>query len=357
MSKKIIRIIGAFGILVLLAGCFKGEQSSKEVDPPQNAEAVNGEETVDEETVDGEDTAATPVEAEDTVSRELYLIDSNGMVASQMVELPVPEANQVAQQVMEYMVKGGPITPMLPNGFQAVLPEDTEILGIDLQEDGTIIVDLSGEFSDYEAASELPILEAVTHTLTQFDNVHKVKLRVEGVDLKEMPVNGTPINNGYTRANGINLTNNDTLDYFNSSPVTMFYPVERENNRYYVPVTQYVEMEDENDLEGIVNELIDGPGYQNDVVNVFSPEAALTAEPVIKEGVAHLTFNEGILMDAEQNIISDEVMETMVRTLTQQSNIDAVNVQVENVDEVFNENGEPYSEPVSAQLFTPSEEL
>lgn len=31
MSKMIIRLIVAFGILVLLAGCFKGEQSSKEV--------------------------------------------------------------------------------------------------------------------------------------------------------------------------------------------------------------------------------------------------------------------------------------------------------------------------------------
>ncbi|GEN85546.1 GerMN domain-containing protein [Oceanobacillus sojae] len=352
MSKKLIQLIGAFGILVLLAGCFNGEQSSKEVDPPQNAEAVNGEETVD-----GEDAAATPDEVEDTVSRELYLIDSNGMVASQTVELPVPEANQVAQQVIEYLVKGGPITPMLPNGFQAVLPEDTEVLGLDLQEDGTIVVDLSGEFSEYEASSELPIIEAVTYTLTQFDNVHKVKLRVEGEDLAEMPVNGTPLNNGYTRANGINLINNDTLDYFSSNPVTMFYPVEKENNRYYVPVTQYVTMDDENDLAGIVNELIEGPGYQNNVLNVFNPEAALAAEPVVEEGVANLIFNEGILMDQEQHVISDEVMETIVRTLTAQPNVDAVNVQVENVDEVFNENGEPYSEPVSAQFFTPSEEL
>lgn len=352
MSKKLIQLIGAFGILVLLAGCFNGEQSSKEVDPPQNAEAVNGEETAD-----GEDAAATPDEAEDTVSRELYLIDSNGMVASQTVELPVPETNQVAQQVIEYLVKGGPVTPMLPNGFQAVLPEDTEVLGLDLQEDGTIVVDLSGEFSEYEASSELPIIEAVTYTLTQFDNVQKVKLRVEGEDLAEMPVNGTPLNNGYTRANGINLMNNDTLDYFSSNPVTMFYPVEKENNRYYVPVTQYVKMDDENDLAGVVNELIEGPGYQNNVLNVFNPEAALAAEPVVEEGVANLIFNEGILMDQEQHVISDEVMETIVRTLTAQPNVDAVNVQVENVDEVFNENGEPYSEPVSAQLFTPSEEL
>lgn len=352
MNKKIIQITGAFGILALLAGCFQGEQTSKEVDPPQNAEAVNSEENSGDE-----DVAATPAEAEDTVSRELYLIDANGMVASQILELPVPESNQVAQQVVEYLVKGGPVTPMLPNGFQAVLPEDTEVLGVNLQEDGTIVVDLSEEFAEYEAEAELPILEAVTHTLTQFDNVHKVKLRVEGNDLTEMPVNGTPINNGYARTNGINLTNNDTLDYLDSKPVTMFYPAEQESNRYYVPVTQYVPVEEDNEIESIVEELIDGPGYHNQVVNVFRPEAALAAEPVMEDGVLYLTFNEGILIGAEQNVISDEVMETMVRTLTEQPNVDAIDVKVENVEEVLNENGEPYSEPVSSQMFTPSEEL
>src|SRR5690625_2164378 len=179
------------------------------------------------------------VEAE-TVPRQLYLIDANGLVAAQTLELPAPESNEVAQQVLEHLVKGGPVTPMLPNGFQAVLPEGTEVNGVNLQGDGTMIVDFSSEFSECEAEDEVQIVESVTHTLTQYENVHQVQLRMNGHPLREMPVNGTPIGEGYSRVNGINVMDTD-LNLMNSQAVTMYYPAEHNENRYYVPVTQYVE--------------------------------------------------------------------------------------------------------------------
>src|SRR5699024_5670544 len=181
----------------------------------------------------------------ETIPRELYLIDANGLVAAQTLELPAPESNEVATQVLEHLVKGGPVTPMLPNGFQAVLPEGTEVLGVNLQEDGTMIVDFSNEFEEYEAEEEVKIVESVTHTLTQFENVHQVQLRLNGHPLREMPVNGTPIGEGYSRAKGINVMNTD-LNIMNSQAVTMYYPAEHNESRYYVPVTQYVEDEEEN---------------------------------------------------------------------------------------------------------------
>lgn len=352
MKKRLMILAGSISIATILSGCFEGEQSLDEIDPPQNAQEVDNLDKVNEE-----DVSATPEETAETVSRDLYLLDANGMVASQTLELPVPDTNEVAAQVLEHLVKGGPVTPLLPNGFQAVLPEGTEVLGVNLQEDGTIIVDLSEEFTQYEENQEVQILESVTHTLTQFENVHKVKLRVNGQDLKEMPVNGTPINSGYSRANGINIINNDTLDYLQSEPVTMYYPVEQENNRYYLPVTQYIETNEDEAITNIIKELIDGPGYQSKVVNVFNPEAGLASEPILNNGILEVVFNKEILADSEQGIIADEVMETMVRTLTEQPNIDAVDVKVENVEKVVNENGEAYTEPVTKQVFLPSEEL
>src|SRR5699024_7643220 len=121
----------------------------------------------------------------ETVARELYLIDANGMVASQMIELPLLDSKEVATQVLEYLVVDGPVTEIIPNGFRAVLPAGTEILGLNLEEDGTMIVDLSEEFKEYSPADELKIIESVTHTLTQFDSVEQVKLWVNGMPLSE----------------------------------------------------------------------------------------------------------------------------------------------------------------------------
>lgn len=340
---------------VLLAGCFQGEQSIDEMDaPPENAEAVDSSEDIEE------DNELLPLDEEDlvseTVARQLYLVDANGMLAAQTLELPTPDSKEVATQVLEYLVKEGPVTPILPNGFQAVLPEDTEVLGLNLQEDGTLIVDLSNEFLNYEAEEELNVLESITYTLTQFENINAIRIWINGHPQEEMPVNGTPIGDGYSRDNGINLISTDTLDYLTSRAVTMYYPAEYNDNRYFIPMTQYIETGEEV-FSLIVHALIDGPGYYNNMVHVFNTDTVLRDEPKLEKGVLKLVFNKGILKDEEQAIISDEVMETLVRTLTEQQAVKAVHVEVEDVDHLVNENGEVYNEPVTKKTFIPVEKM
>src|SRR5690625_2411024 len=279
------------------------------------------------------------------------------MVVSQTLELPKEESKEVAQQSLEYLVKDGPVTSILPNGFQAVLPAGTEKLGLNLQEDGTMNVDVSEEFENYEEKQELNILESMTYTLTQFENVDKIQLRINGHTQEEMPVNGTPIKEGYTRANGINLKESDTLDLVDSQAVTMYYPAEHNENRYYVPVTQHIEKGDQDMFSSIVQTLIDGPGYNTNVTQVFNSQTLLTNKPTLNDGVLELKFSEEILKDTIKDIISDEVMETLVRTQTEQKGVEAVQVDVENMDEVVNENEEAYTEPVTKKSFVPTEKL
>src|SRR5690625_6221347 len=93
--------------------------------------------------------------------------------------MELPKTESAALTTMQYMVKDGPVTELLPNGFQAVLPANTEILGLNLLEDGTLIVDVSEDFKNYEADEELSIIQAMTHTLTQFDNIDRLQLRIK----------------------------------------------------------------------------------------------------------------------------------------------------------------------------------
>jgi germination protein M len=169
-----------------------------------------------------------------------------------------------------------------------------------------------------------------------------------------MPVNGTPIEQGYSRAHGINVTQTDTIDFINSQAVTMYYPVNNQEQRYYIPMTQYIESDEDEMIKSIVTSLLDGPGSQS-VMQVFNSQAMLVEEPVLSDGVLELTFNEAILMEEGQAIIADEAMETLVRTLTSQEAVEAVHVNVENVETILSENGESYSEPVTTDLLNTSE--
>jgi germination protein M len=356
-KRYTLMLLALFSTLLLLTGCFQGEQSLPDMDPPPNAEAVDGQEDASTKTESDDSKKNTETEeAEETVERQLFLLDSNGLVAPQSIELPVPESNKVAQQILEYLVKDGPVTSLLPNGFQAVLPAGTEVLGLSIEE-GTITVDLSDEFKEYAAKDELKILEAMTYTLTQFDSVDRVKLRINGEDLNEMPVSGTPIANGYTRANGINIVQSDTVDLINSKAVTMYFPTEHDDTQYFVPVTQYIEAKDGNLHQAIVEALIDGPAYETNLMHVFNNTTMLVDNPKLDSGVLEIVFNQDILKDMDNGIIADEVMETLVRTLTEQDAVKAVNVKVENVEQIANESGEVYTEPVTRDFFTPSQKF
>ncbi|HAM79620.1 GerMN domain-containing protein [Ornithinibacillus bavariensis] len=358
MRKRfILMLLALFCTLLLLSGCFQGEQSLPDMDPPPNAEEVDGQKDTKTKTEsDGSETNKETEEAEETVERQLFLLDSNGLVAPQNFELPVPESNEVAQQILEYLVKDGPVTSLLPNGFQAVLPAGTEVLGLSI-EDGTITVDLSEEFKEYAAEDEVKILEAMTFTLTQFDSVERVKLRINGQELKEMPVSGTSIANGYTRANGINIVPSDTVDLISGKAVTMYFPTEHDEKQYFVPVTQYIEAKDGNIHQAIVEALIDGPAYDTNLMHVFNNTTMLVDNPKLDSGVLEIVFNQNVLKDMESGVIADEVMETLVRTLTEQESVEAVNVRVENVEQIANESGEVYTKPVTRDFFTPSQKF
>jgi len=372
MRKQIIWIFSLLMMFMLvLTGCFKGEQADKpeDIDPPVDSESVDSEndELDDEENneagdredgdgneAEGENGVESDISSE-TVARQLFLVDVNGQLASQTIELPATK--EAATQVLEHLVVGGPVTSMLPNGFQAVLPEGTEILGLDLKEDGTMVVDVSNEFKNYEADDELTVIQSMTYTLTQFDNVERIQLWINGHPQDVMPVDGTPIGESYSRADGINLVLSQGVDYMNSEAVTMYFPAEYNENRYYVPVTQHIGTDDDNVFEAIVESLLSGPTHSLNMTHVFNDQTLLLDEPKLEDGVLELVFNQEILKDADKAVISDEVMETLVRTLTEQNQVEAVEVKVEDIEQLTNENGETYDEPITAQNFMGAEKL
>lgn len=365
MSMRLCRLTIRIGLPILFVlffttgcGLFQGEQTLEEIDVPvgQTTDIVQTDDAVEQETTETtdeeQDADVTTTEVE-TVPRELYLINEEGMVVPQTMELPKTESNEVATQVLEYLIKDGPVTNSLPSGFEAVLPAGTQILGLNLEEDGTLVVDLSKEFTEYLPEEEQQIIQAMTYTLTQFDNVNKINLWINGFEQKEMPVNGTPLTDGYSRANGINVYNADGVDLMDSKAVTLYYPTQQGEQIYYVPVTQHVEMIDDNVYQSVVQALLDGPSYDLGLLNVFNTRATIMEEPTIEDGVLQVTFSKEILSDEASGAISDEVMETLVLTLTDQINVEAVSVNVDDVEQVFNEHGVPYSEPVSRDAFVP----
>ncbi|HSH24157.1 MAG TPA: GerMN domain-containing protein, partial [Massilibacterium sp.] len=112
-----------------LTGCqFGGQKTQKTIDPPPEVTVVDEEVAHSDKENDGKEE-----QEEKTVLRELYLMDEKGMLVPTV--LKVPQTSSVAKQSLEYLVKDGPVTELLPEGFQAVLPAGTEVLSVNLTGD------------------------------------------------------------------------------------------------------------------------------------------------------------------------------------------------------------------------------
>ncbi len=350
--RKVLRKgvpILALTMLTMSACSFGSNEAANEMDtPPTNYveenESLGLEEDPEEAPVeegDGEEGTgdeATP----DSVQRELYLIDSNGLVVPQTLELPKTES--VLKQSLEYLVDGGPVTELLPNGFRAVLPAGTEI-SVNLKEDGIAVADFSNEFKEYDPNQEKQILEAITWTLTQFENVDSVQININGYKQDTMPVGGTPIGEGVSRANGINLETGSVTDVVNSKGVTLYFLAQNGENTYYVPVTRRVASGTES-LTAAVEELLKGPSNETQLLTDFRQEVALLEEPMYENGTVTLNFNESLLSQNQSTAVSSEVLNMLALTLTEQKGIEKVAVQVNGESNVLTESGD-VAEPVS----------
>jgi germination protein M len=323
---------------VLLSGCgLFGTEAVKKIDPPQKV-AVTDKKV-------SKETAAKKENTQNTVKTELFLIDKNGYVVPKTLDLP--KTASVAKQALEYLVANGPVENMLPNGFRAVLPEDTQ-LSVNIDKDsGVATVDFSKEFKNYQPADEQKILQSVTWTLTQFDTIKQVKLKMNGHDLTEMPVGGTPISDNLSRTLGINIDTADVNDITNTKPLTVYYLGGEEGAYYYVPVTRRVSNNVKDNVVAAVDELIKGPNDSSNLVSDFMPDVKLLNKPKVENGEVTLDFNKNIYGSYKEKVISQHLLDALVLSLTEQKGIQKVAVTVDGKASLVDEKGKKLTAPVT----------
>ncbi|EZH66797.1 hypothetical protein DH09_02315 [Bacillaceae bacterium JMAK1] len=324
MKKHIRYSVVAIAALFVVQGCSTDEEALE-----RDAETEHTEERVVEE--QDEETA------EGLTERELYLIDSDGYVVPRTFSLPHDE--EVLRQALEYMIDGGPITEMLPSGFQAVFPSDTEVLGVNVTNDGTAVVDFSEDFRDYDQNKEEAILQALTWTLTQYETIERVEILINGHEQDVMPHNETPITS-LTRDRGINKEPNvNSVDVTATLPSTLYFLNENEHDLYYVPVTRRIDQTD-NRVETVVNEVIHGPALQSELLTGLRHGVELVDEPTLNDGVLTVNFNEALLTENEGTAIATEALTMLTKTLTAIDGVDSVTYLVNGSDEINARSGD-----------------
>lgn len=326
----------ALTVVLLASGCsLKSESRKTSIDPPPEQA-----ETMMEMAMNAQ---AKGQAAQDTQTT-LYFKDERGYVSP--VSLPVANTAGIAKKSLEYLVEGNLSSTALPKGFTGLLPKGTQVKGLNIIADQKLaVVDFSKEFTDYNPQDERKILEAVTWTLTGFPSINKVSIRVEGQDLKEMPMDATPLDEPLSRAMGINLEIGPGVNPGQATPVTLYFETQTDQQfTYYVPVTRLVKRTDQV-AKTTMEELIKGPSQKGLQPVMNTSAKILDVKQAGDKSLVSVDFSSQFLGDGKQ--ASEEAVQAVVLSLTENTGAAQVQITVNGDAKFTYGQNKTYTKPVA----------
>ncbi|AYB45846.1 GerMN domain-containing protein [Paenibacillus lautus] len=343
-NQRNLRRLSAAGLLavpIVMSGCgmLSGKQSEA-IDPPPAQVEKQMLNTA----------GSTAAQGDIGMQTTVYLADARGMLAPVTLGIPKVEGASEVKESLEVLVSGGRYAGYVPQGFQAVLPAGTQVHNVTVDPESKLaVVEFNKSFTEYKAADERRILEALTWTLTGHEGIEQMQVWVDGVKLTEMPVNHTPLDRPLSRSMGINLQKADDALYTNSSPVTVYFSsVTPEGIQYYVPVTRLVPT-GQDAVKAALNELIRGPQYGDGLVEVIPDDTTVAAVEKGEDGAVTVSLQDSMFEQGEQ--VPTELLQAVVLTVAENADDAKVKIRMNDLTEVVGTDSRNYSEPVSRPEF------
>lgn len=242
------------------------------------------------------------------ITDTIYLIDKNDYVSRTNIASCNCSDIDKAKDLIDGLTIGGKKSNIIPNGFRSIIPPDTSILDITL-EDKVLTIDFSKEFLDVSEVEEEKMIESLIYTLTSIKGIDKITIKVEGKILTNLPHSKKIIPSVLDRSYGINkeyeLTTINNIDSY-----TVYYVNKYNDNNYYVPVTKYVNREETEPVKVIIKELSSSPIYETNLMSHLNAGVILN-DYELDDHNLKLNFNELLLNDPDSNKILEEVIYTI----------------------------------------------
>lgn len=240
----------------------------------------------------------------DNLKTVIFLLDGHNYLARTTVAISSKEIEKKAKELLQVLIKDGNGESKIPSGFQSILPNDTEILSVELVDD-IIKVNFSKNLLEIKEELEEKMIEAIVYTLTSIDGVNKVIIYVEGDILSQLPKTKIHLPGTLDRSYGINKEY-DIESFKNVNSVTVYYVSKYNDNTYYVPVTKYLN-DDREKIKIIIDELASAPLYNTNLMSYLNGNISLLATEQELDSLS-LVFNNYLFNDANSKNILEEVI-------------------------------------------------
>lgn len=255
----------------------------------------------------------------------IYLLDESNYLSRTKISANNKDNISKSTDLIESLTIDGKKKEIIKNGFKALIPKGTKLLNLSLKEK-ILTIDFSEEFNNVKEEYEEKMIEALTYTLTSVEGIDKIEILINGKKLTKLPNSKKELPEYLDKDYGINkvyeLTSlNDIYSY------TVYYVNTFNNEQYYVPVTKYINNENQDKVKIIIDELATSLTYETNLMSYLDTNVKLLDYEIIDDKIK-LNFNNLILSDITSNTILEEVLYTISLSLFDELDVNEVIFQV-----------------------------
>lgn len=219
---------------------------------------------------------------------------------------------------------------LLPNGLNGIIPKKTKILDTSHVE-GIITVNFSKEILGINEHKVEKMLEAITFSLLEIDDVKGVIIQVDGINInKEITSRSLP--DVFTKAYGINKKY-DINKRRDIQKVVIYYLDEIGDEKYFVPITKYVD-DNREKISIVIDDLSSSYIYEPNLVSYLNQNTELINYELDSDTMI-LNFNTSIFMNDKE--ILEEVVYSISYSVFDNYDVEEVIFQV-NHEEITKKN-------------------
>ncbi len=263
------------------------------------------------------------------IKRRVYLISEDDYTIPLTVTLD--KKNNVHEEMLD-VINLLKVSSRASNEYlRGFIPDDTKVNSLTIN-DGNLTIDFSEDFLSYNEKNESKMIEALTASMLQFEDVDSLTISVEKQIIDCLPNNKTPINGSEVHLNNI-ITKSSVLE--NKELVTVFYQRNYSpSNQYLVPISLYANKGESDNITFVNGLFISLPSYRQltnlDIYQEISKSQS-------KRNDFTLTVNQAALVD--ESTVNKELYDMVMLSLDLMNKQTKVSFDIEgeilSVDGIF----------------------
>ena len=261
----------------------------------------------------------TSINYVDLTSNVIYLLDDNGLLVESSVS--VIDDGDLRNKVKTLIQNlSDASNEIIPNGLNSVMPRDVKLIDVKIDEH---LVDLnfSKEILKLDDKKLTRLIEAISFTILNIDGINGIGIYVDGTNISELVDFDVP--NIITKDFGINkkydINKTDGIIKY-----VVYYSENIDDNTYYVPITKYVNSNDDK-INIIIEDLSSSYIYQPNLISIVSEKLDLINYDIDSDEMT-LNFNNSIFLNSDG--IKEAVVYPVINTIFSNYDVEKVILQV-----------------------------